>query len=356
MSGRDQHSVRGLLIIVFVPVVIVVGMLAGAVLGAGGPTASVRAPAYEGVSAAPAAAPAAAAAGAPAAASPADPPIAAATAPAPAAPAAAAPPAPVPAPAPAPEPAQPAAVPAQPPVPDRSTAYAPPGAERVDVGVGAQGAAIFRQPGSAGQAGPVVIFLHGWVAIDPERYGHWIAHLVRGGATVIYPAYQTKPSYDTTMPLANVLAGVRSALAHVWLAPGRLVIAGHSAGGALSADYAAVAAANGLPAPAAVFSVYPGRKLRHLAVPIPAVDLSTIAARTRVLVYAGERDTAVGSGTAERIVSSAAQAHATLRIIRDDAVDDHRAPRRYDGAAQRTFWEPLDALLAATGQVAAAGP
>ncbi len=341
VSGRDQHSVRGLLIIVFVPVVIVVGMLATAVLGAGGP--DVRAPAYGGVSTPTAAAPAAPL--------PDEPPIA--VAPAPAAPAAAAPAA---APALTAAPAQPATVPAQPPAPDRSTAYAPPGAERVDVGVGAQGAAIFRRPGSAGQVGPVVIFLHGWVAIDAERYGPWIGHLVGGGATVIYPAYQTKPAYDTTMPLANVLAGVRTALAHVQLAPGRLVIAGHSAGGALSADYAAVAAANGLPAPAAVFSVYPGRKLRHLAVPIPAVDLSAIAAGTRVLVYAGARDTSVGSGTAERIVAGAGHAHTTLRIIRDDAVDDHRAPRRFDGAAQQTFWEPLDALLAATGQDAAAAP
>lgn len=331
---------RGLLIIVFVPVVIVVGMLATAVLGAGGP--DVREPAYGGMSTPTAATPTAPV--------PDEPAIA--VAPAPAAPAAAA----AAAPGPTVPPAQPATVPAQPPARDRSTAYAPPGAERVDVGFGAQGAAIFRQPGSAAQAGPVVIFLHGWVAIDPQRYGPWIGHLVRGGATVIYPAYQTKPAYDTTMPLANVVAGVRTALAHVQLAPGRLVIAGHSAGGALSADYAAVAAANGLPVPAAVFSVYPGRKLRHLAVPIPAVDLSAIAAGTRVLVYAGARDTAVGSGTAERIVAGAGQAHATLRIIRDDAVDDHRAPRRFDGAAQQTFWEPLDALLAATGQDAAPAP
>jgi len=42
------------------------------------------------------------------------------------------------------------------------------------------------------------------------------------------------------------------------------------------------------------------------------------------------------------------QTGATLAIIRDDAVDDHSAPRRFDGAAQRTFWEPLDALVAET--------
>ncbi|MGH2899491.1 MAG: alpha/beta hydrolase fold domain-containing protein, partial [Solirubrobacteraceae bacterium] len=238
--------------------------------------------------------------------------------------------------------------PAVPPAPQPSPGWVPDGAERIDAGSGAQSAAIFRRPGSAGRPQPVVIFLHGWVAIDPERYGPWIGHLVRGGATVIYPIYQSKPAFDTISPLANVLAGVSSALTHVRVAAGRLVAAGHSAGGALAADYAALATANGLPAPAVVFSVYPGRRLRHLATPIPATDMSAIGAATRVVAYTGERDTAVGSGTARRIVAGASQADATLRIVTDDAVDDHSAPRRFDGAVQRTFWAPLDALIAAT--------
>jgi dienelactone hydrolase len=149
-------------------------------------------------------------------------------------------------------------------------------------------------------------------------------------------------------PLADLLAGVRLALARVRLAPGRLVVAGHSAGAALAADYAAVAASEGLPVPAAVFSIYPGRKLRHLAVPIPTANLAGIARGTRLLVFAGERDTAVGTGTARRIAALATQADTTLRIIDDDEVDEHSAPRRFNGAAQRTFWAPLDALVEAT--------
>lgn len=330
---------------VFVPVVIVLGVLASAVLGSGGAqgeatvfTTTVTAPPAPAPPDEPPepTPPSATAPPAVTSAAPAQPPAGAAVPPA----AAAVPQAAAPAPAPAPQ-------------PEPSTEYAPPGAERVDVGVGAQSAAIFRSPGATDESTAVVIFLHGWVAIDPRRYGPWIGHLVRGGATVIYPAYQTKPAYDTVSPLANVLAGVRAALAHVQIAPGRLVVAGHSVGGALSADYAAVAAANGLPAPAAVFSVYPGRKLRHLAVAIPSPDLGAIAPGTRVLAYAGERDTAVGTGTAQRIVRAAVQADATLQIIRDDAVDDHSAPRRFDGVAQRTFWGPLDALVAATERNAA---
>ncbi|HEV2774088.1 MAG TPA: hypothetical protein VGV90_00705, partial [Solirubrobacteraceae bacterium] len=58
--------------------------------------------------------------------------------------------------------------------------------------------------------------------------------------------------------------------------------------------------------------------------------------------------TSVGSGTAHRIVAGAARADASLVTIRDDAVDRHDAPRRFSGAAQRTFWAPLDALVAET--------
>jgi len=346
VSG-DRRSARALLVVAFVALAVGVGLLASAVLGSGGADAPPLA--TRSVSSAPAApltTPLPDEPAVPVAPAPAVP----AAAPVPQAPSPATPPivASPPRAAPAPEP---------PPAVEPSATYAPPGTERVDVGIGPQGAAIFRAPAAAAGAGPgarpVVIFLHGWVALDAARYGGWIGHLVRGGATVIYPAYQSKPAYDTITPLANVLAGVRAALEHVEVAPGRLVVAGHSAGGALAADYAAVALANALPVPAAVFSVYPGRKLRHLAVPIPAVNPSLVAPDTRVLAYAGERDTAVGSGTAARIVAGVPQAYATLRIIRDDAVDDHSAPRRFDRAAQRTFWRPLDELVAATARPAA---
>lgn len=314
----DRRRVRLLLIGVLVPVLIVIGVLASAVLGQTGSSVDGRTPLPRPVADHPPTAP-----------SPAHPrrPVA--------------------------DPAHEAA--AEPPFAPEGR-FVPDGAQRVDVGAGAQGAAIFRPAGSFGRAGPVVIFLHGWVAIDPVRYGPWIGHLVRRGATVIFPAYQTKPAYDTTTPLANVLAGVRAALGQVLIEPRRLVVAGHSAGGALAADYAAVASDHGLPAPAAVLSVYPGRKLRHLKVPIPTVDLRQIAPGTRVLALAGERDTAVGSTTARRIVRAARRADAALLTIRDDVVDRHRAPRTFSGAAQRTFWAPLDAMIAAAGAATHSAP
>jgi acetyl esterase/lipase len=330
--GADRRRVRALLLAVFVPVLIIAGVLASAVLGQNGPRSDRPTPLPRPIPAAPPPAPT------PSAQAPA-PTVAAVPAPAPPAPPAVAEPRPEPAPQPEPG-AEPGFAP--------DTRFVPAGAERIDVGSGPEAAAIFRSAGATDSPGPVVIFLHGWVAIDPERYGAWIAHLVDEGVTVIFPAYQSKPAYDTTTPLADLLAGVRAALAQVALAPGRLVVAGHSAGGALAADYAAVAADHGLPRPAAVFSVYPGRKLRHLDVPIPATDLAQIAPGTRVLALAGQRDTAVGSGTARRIAREAIRADATLRIVRDDDADEHSDPRHANRAAQQAFWAPLDALIAAT--------
>src|SRR5262249_36912618 len=38
---------------------------------------------------------------------------------------------------------------------------------------------------------PLVLFLHGFDVTDPEIYHAWIDHLVRRGAIVIFPDYQT---------------------------------------------------------------------------------------------------------------------------------------------------------------------
>lgn len=227
--------------------------------------------------------------------------------------------------------------------------FVPVGGVRVDVGSGVRGAAIFRPrlDGAPGPA-PVVVFIHGWRAVDPSWYGLWIAHLVGEGDTVIYPAYQRSPFSDLTRPLSNTFAGLRAAFADVDVAPGRLVVVGHSAGGALAADYAALARSAGLPQPAAVFCVYPGRPASAAGVQLAIVDARRIPAGTRVLALAGAGDRLVGDRVARQIVRTATRARATLRIVRDPAADDHAAPHRGGRAERRAFWEPLDALVAAT--------
>lgn len=233
------------------------------------------------------------------------------------------------------------------PPPSSRGPFVPPDADRVDVGSGARGAAIFRPRGARGP-GAVVVLLHGWRSVDPSYYGAWIAHLIGDNVTVVYPTYQESPFLDVTRPLPDALAGLRAAFAGVDLAPGRLVVAGHSAGGVLAADYAVVARSAGLPSPAAVLSVYPGRTRGAAGERLALLDARAIPRQTRVIVLAGLGDAVVGEEVARQIVRAAGGGRARLGIVRDPAAYDHEAPTRGGAAERRAFWEPLDRLIAAT--------
>lgn len=215
------------------------------------------------------------------------------------------------------------------------------------VGRGPQTASIVR-PATDGPL-PVVVFIHGWGATRPRYYEPWLEHLAREGNAVIYPRYQDSVLTPPDQVLGNLVAGVRLALAEVDERPGSLVVAGHSAGGALSADYAAIAARAGLPAPRAVLSMYPGRSLRGVAASIPEIAPGQIPASTRIVALAGARDTVVGTAFARRIAASAARvprARRTYELIRDPAVADHLGPQRAGADSRRVFWRRLDALIA----------
>lgn len=192
---------------------------------------------------------------------------------------------------------------------------------------------------------PAVLFLHGWGYVDGRDYRAWIRHLAGEGNVVIVPRYQQDATSDPAGVRSAMLAGVRRALRHVEVAPGSLVAAGHSAGGALAADYAAVAADAGLPSPEAVFVVYPGRAI--IGTPgIPQADLGQIPAATRLVVLAGAADAVVGTEPARATVRAAPQARSRLLVVRDPRAADHLAPLRADPAARRVFWRRLDRLIA----------
>ena len=107
-----------------------------------------------------------------------------------------------------------------------------------------------------------MLFLHGWGGNEPRYYRPWLEHLAREGDAVIYPRYQDSVLEPPPQVLGNVLAGVRLALERIDEDPGSLVVAGHSAGGALAADYAAIARGARLPVPEAMFPVYPAARCR----------------------------------------------------------------------------------------------
>ena len=208
------------------------------------------------------------------------------------------------------------------------------------VGRGPQTADIVR-PDVDGRV-PVVVFLHGWGATRPRFYQPWLDHLARAGNAVVYPRYQDSVVDDPSQVLGNALAGVRLALAEIDEEPGSLVVAGHSAGGALAADYAAIARAAKLPQPVAVFSAYPGRKWRKEMVGIPEIDPGRIPETTEVVARAGTNDRVVGQRVARRLASATG---GQLVVVDDPRTSDHQGPIRADAASRREFWDRLDALI-----------
>jgi pimeloyl-ACP methyl ester carboxylesterase len=211
-------------------------------------------------------------------------------------------------------------------------------------GRGVQQATIIRPDAPAPL--PVLVFLHGWGAPEPAFYRPWLEHLARRGSAVVYPRYQDSFVQPPRQALGNVLAALRIALARPGLRTDSLVVAGHSAGGALAADYAALARTARLPAPRAIFAVYPGRRLPRIPDGLPEIPPRRIAPGTRVLALASRADGVVGTGTARALVRGATRADARLALVADAAADDHQAPLRADAAARSAFWAPLDRLIA----------
>src|SRR5689334_7494996 len=75
-----------------------------------------------------------------------------------------------------------------------------------------------------------VLFLHGWGAPGIAFYRPWIEHLVDEGHVVVYPRYQDSFASLPSLALPNALKGIRAAFAQLDVK--RLVVVGHSAGGA----------------------------------------------------------------------------------------------------------------------------
>jgi acetyl esterase/lipase len=221
------------------------------------------------------------------------------------------------------------------------------------VGEGARAVTILR-PAGATEPLPAVIFLHGWGETRVSDYGGWLRHLAREGSAVIFPRYQRDESSRPDRALESAVAGIRAALRkEVKIAPESVVVAGHSAGGALAADYAAAARREGLPPAQAVLAVYPGRAILGYPGGIPAVDPDRIPRSTRIVALAGDADAVVGTEPARALVESASRVPRSRRrlvIVRNDAVDDHYAAERTGRAARQTFWRRLDRLIARARQ------
>jgi acetyl esterase/lipase len=216
--------------------------------------------------------------------------------------------------------------------------------QRRQFGRGARGALVLWRGDRLDQQ-PVVVFLHGW-GVPIADYDKWLEHLVRAGNLVIAPRYQTSEYSPPEDVREAALAGVRAALRNVGLQPGSMVLAGHSAGGALAADLGVEAADGAIPRPSAIYAVYPGRAIIGTA-GIPELPLDALPPGTRLEALAGASDVVVAQAPAQAMVASATSlppANRRFVLVSDPAIDDHFAPTRNSKDARRVFWRRLDRL------------
>jgi dienelactone hydrolase len=186
-------------------------------------------------------------------------------------------------------------------------AYPHKSVHRKEFGWGARSYWLFEPAEPMPPTAPVVVLNHGWLAVNPGAYGAWIDHLVRSGNTVVFPRYQTDAFTWPSEFLPNALAAVTDALDVLDAAPGhvrpdrrRFALIGHSAGGNLAAQMAAVAAGHHLPTPRAVIAMMPGE-----VQPIHEPNLADIPAATLLVVAVAEDDRVVGDVRAREIFTEA---------------------------------------------------
>ena len=182
--------------------------------------------------------------------------------------------------------------------------------KRYEIGQGPRSYFIFEpdKPKPDGKA-PVVVFLHGWFAVNPGFYGAWIDHLVRDGRIVIFPRYQNDVGTLPQEFLPNTLAAIRDALGvlhdgvgHVRPDLGRFALIGHSAGANLAAQIAATASDphSDIPVPQSVIAMMPGE-----IIPMPEPSLARIPETTLMIVAVGEEDLVVGDFRGRQIFAEA---------------------------------------------------
>ena len=213
------------------------------------------------------------------------------------------------------------------------------------IGQGGEGVWLYRP---AGKPKRIVIFFHGQVGPEettPANHRPWIDHLVRGGAIVLYPRYETDYSGAVLDAAAK---GVRHAMQRLGPQTLPVLALGYSRGAALAVEYAAVAPARHLPVPETIESVNPvpyGEQAR-------IVNLRPIRGSTNLAILVSEEDPHATDGMtlllerlrkagfpADRVQLHVARSHGSFRA-------DHLAPLSSSAPARAAYWAPTDALIA----------
>jgi len=188
---------------------------------------------------------------------------------------------------------------------------------------------LFEPASPRPDSAPVVVFTHGYGAINPMVYGGWIRHLVRRGAVVIFPRYQQNLLVPGAGKFAeNVATGIRQGLDTLMYGPGRvrpdtsqMLFIGHSYGGAISAFLGVHYADYQLPQPKALLLCAPGTG------PLTATRLDSyegLPADLQLVIVSSTEDRVVTEDFQYRIFETAVQT--PQRVFIRQFADPYGAP------------------------------
>lgn len=209
--------------------------------------------------------------------------------------------------------------------------YAHAGVTKNRYGKGAQEYWIFEPDSPKPRTAPVIVFLHGWGGMNPLYYGAWLDHLVKRGNIVIYPRYQASLLTAIRDFTPNTLHAVTDAVSRLKSEPGhvsadltKFATVGHSLGGILAANVAALASESKLPRVSAVMSVEPG--ITEAPINVPLADLKKLPRETLLLTLAGDQDTLVRDADAKKIYYESTRISANNKDFVTLVSDSHGRP------------------------------
>ena len=223
--------------------------------------------------------------------------------------------------------------------------------------------AFYKSGPAPAEGRSVVVFLHGWGAVNPQSYGAWIDHLARMGHLVLFPRFQEPNRTRPADASANAERLLKAALDDIANDPdakpnlAKVALIGHLAGAPIAANIAAEAKAQGLPAPKLVFAVMPGGiASTPKARGITLGDLATIAPETLLVTVIGDKDARAADAAARRILREASAVPQDRKLLVRALSDDHGFPSltatlsspagtdaAFDGGAIKLPPEPKDA-------------
>jgi len=192
----------------------------------------------------------------------------------------------------------------------------------------------------------VVLFAHGWTAVEPNDWHRSrFDHLCARGSLVVFPRYQIDGLDTWQQAVDGFRRGVQIGFERAGRRRLPVVAAGFSFGGALVNYYAGHARSWGVPVPRGVLSIFPTTR-------VPGRPAGAPPRSVRFVLLAGDRDDVVGTAGAQDFLTwldGHPAARKTYRLIRSNAAltASHEAPKQTTPAATRAFWAPIDGLVTA---------